>query len=196
VVQAGAVSPGASGSPALPQVTEEEEEEEGNAGDPIEGDDAIAQMHAAAKARADAAAAIAIAEAAALQANAAKEKAQTQATQVHETTKTDAPPEGQLESTEKEVMPAVTVDMAAPIAMMQSMQQDNDTCMPALQATATGSDLCGSTQIESAAPTTTSEGKYALTECGRACGTLSDLCGSTQIDSAAPTTTSEGKYAL
>jgi hypothetical protein len=86
VVQAGAVSPGASGSPALPQVTEEEEEEEeeGNAGDPTEGDDAIAQTNAAAKARADAAAAIANAEAAALQANAAKEKAQTQATQVQE----------------------------------------------------------------------------------------------------------------
>jgi hypothetical protein len=46
-----------------------------------------------------------------------------------------------------------------------------------------------------AAPTTTSEGKYALTECGRACGTLSDLCGSTQIDSAAPTTTSNREYA-
>ena len=64
VGQAGVVSPGASGPPALPQVTEEEEIE-GSAGDPIEGDDAIAQTNAAAKALADAAAAIANAEAAA-----------------------------------------------------------------------------------------------------------------------------------
>jgi hypothetical protein len=107
VGQAGVVSPGASGPPALPQVTEEEEEE-GSAGDPIEGDDVIAQTNAAAKARADAAAAIANAEAAALQENAAKEMAQTQATQVQEPTKPEAPLEGQLASTEKEVMPAVT----------------------------------------------------------------------------------------
>jgi hypothetical protein len=58
--------------------------------------------------------------------------------------------------------------------------------------------LCGSTQIESAAPTTTSDRKYTgirsgdyLMQCDRACGTLSDLCGSTQIESAAPTTTSD-----
>ena len=62
VGQSGVVSPGASGPPALPQVTEEEEIE-GSAGDPIEGDDVIAQTNAAAKARADAAAAIANAEA-------------------------------------------------------------------------------------------------------------------------------------
>jgi hypothetical protein len=50
--------------------------------------------------------------------------------------------------------------------------------------------------VQLEAPTTTSEGKYALAECDRACGTLSDLCGSTQTESAAPTTTSEGKYSL
>jgi hypothetical protein len=133
VVQAGVVSPGASGSPALLQVTEEEEEE-GSAGDPIEGDDVIAQTNAAAKALTDAAAAIANAEAAVPQANAAKTKAQTQATQVQEPTKPKAPLEGQLESAEKEVMPAVTVDMAAIMAAMQSMQQDNATRMSALQA--------------------------------------------------------------
>jgi hypothetical protein len=78
------------GSPALPQVTEEEEEE-GNAGDPIEGDDAIAQTNAAAKALADVAAATANTEAAAAQANAAKETAQTQAAQVQEPTKPEVP---------------------------------------------------------------------------------------------------------
>jgi hypothetical protein len=63
LVQAGAVSPRAYGFPTFPQVTEEEEEE-GNAGDPIEGDDAIAQTNASAKALTltDAAAATANAE--------------------------------------------------------------------------------------------------------------------------------------
>jgi hypothetical protein len=150
VVQAGAVSPGASGSPALPQITEEEEEEDGNAGDPIEGDVAIAQTHAAAKARADAAAVMAIAEAAALQANAAKEKAQTQATQVQGPTKPEAPLEAQLEPTEKEVMPAVTVDMVAPTANSDRVH-------------GTWSDLCGSTQIEAAALTTTSTAALTTT---------------------------------
>jgi hypothetical protein len=52
---------------------------------------------------------------------------------VQEPIKPEAPLEGQLESTEKEVMPAVTVDMAALMAMMQGMQQDNATRMSALQ---------------------------------------------------------------
>ena len=66
------LSTGASGFPSFPQVTNKEEREKGNAGDPIEGDDAIAQTNAAAKALADATAAAANAEAAAAQANAAK----------------------------------------------------------------------------------------------------------------------------
>jgi hypothetical protein len=85
------------------------------------------QTNAAAKALADTAAATANAEAPAPQANAAKEKAQMQATQVQEPTNPEVPLEGQLESTAKEVMPAVTADMAALMAMMQSMQQDNAT---------------------------------------------------------------------
>jgi hypothetical protein len=128
-------------APPLPQVTEEEEEK-GNAGDPIEGDDAIVQTKATAKELADAAAAKVNAEAAVAQANATTKRAQTQATQVQEQTKPEVSlelgakevqPEVQLESTPKEVMPAVTADMAALMVMMQSMQQDNATRMSALQ---------------------------------------------------------------
>jgi hypothetical protein len=199
VVQAGVVSPGASGSPALPQVTEEEEEE-GSAGDPIEGDDAIAQTNAAAKALTDAAAAIANAEAAAPQANAnaAKEKAQTQATQAQEPTKSEAPLEGQLESTEKEVMPAVTVDMAALMVVMQSMQNDNATRMSALQA-ATGTDqpvcaaisTCNETSISTeprscstaCAASISTEPRSCSTACAASISTEPRICSSINGDS-------------
>ena len=60
------LSPGASGFPSFPQVTEEEREK-GNAGDPIGGDGAIAQTRATAKELADAAAAKVNAETAAAQ---------------------------------------------------------------------------------------------------------------------------------
>jgi hypothetical protein len=51
-VQAGVVSPGADAPPPPSQVTEEEEVKS-NAGDPIEGDDAVAQTKATAKKLAD-----------------------------------------------------------------------------------------------------------------------------------------------
>ena len=73
------LSTGASGFPSFPQVTNKEEREKGNAGDPIGGDDTIAQTRATAKERADAAAAKVNAEAAAVQASVAVEKVQKQA---------------------------------------------------------------------------------------------------------------------
>ena len=142
-ILAGVISPAA----AAPKVDagkstagHKEEEEESNAGGPAEGNDAEAQASAASKALADALATAARAEA---QADAAKEKALTQATQVQKQTQPEVPlesdaekvqPEDQLGSTAKEAAPAVTVDMAALMAMMQSMQQDSATRLSTMQA--------------------------------------------------------------
>jgi hypothetical protein len=141
VVQAGVVSPGASGSAALPQPTKEEEDKKAT-GKPIEGEEAIAQAKATAKELTDAAAANVNADATAAQASAAIKKVQTQATQVQKQTKSEVPLElvakevqsdAQLESTAKERIPAVTADTAALIMMMQTMQQNIQNTMSVLQ---------------------------------------------------------------
>jgi hypothetical protein len=124
---------------------------------------------------------------------------------VQEPKQTEAPLEGQLESAEKEVMPAVNVYyMAALMAMMQSMQQNNATRLSALQpATDTEQAVCAAISICSdtaqqymvyvaTADADEQQAPTANSDCVH--GSLSDLRGSTQIESAAPTTTSDREY--